>query len=448
MAKTNLKAPAVPAPRTHEGAVAARVSKIAELRRSVMACLLWEDTFYESGADIGARIAALVPQCAPEQVVALALEARGDMKLRHVPLLLIAELAHARVNVERALSLVIQRPDELTEFLALYWRAGRVPLSASVKRGLARAFQKFSAYALAKYNRAEAIKLRDVLFLTHAKPITDAQAATWKQLIDGTLAAPDTWEVALSSGADKLATWTRLLAENKIGALALLRNLRNMQDAKVPPEAIKAALATVQVDRILPFRFIAAARYAPTLEPELEAAMYRCLPEGGKLLGKTALVIDGSGSMFGTPISKKSELDRFDAAAALAILAREACEDVAVYIFSNSCTVVPPRRGFALRDALHEKAEHSGTDTAAAVRKANRDGYDRIIVVTDEQSHTSLPTPKGKAYIVKWRCERRREPDHRQLANCRNHVGFYRKLLHRNGSVRKQSNSDLHWYPE
>ena len=86
---------------------------------------------------------------------------------------------------------------------AIYWQNGRVPLSAQVKKELAAAFTKFDEYALAKYNRPNAVKLRDVLFLSHAKPLDAAQALLWKRLIAGEPAAPDTWEVALSSGANK-----------------------------------------------------------------------------------------------------------------------------------------------------------------------------------------------------------------------------------------------------
>lgn len=390
----------MPAPRTHEGAVAARITPIAELRRTVCACLLWEDSFYESGESVGDRIASLVATTDPEAVSALAIEARESMKLRHVPLLLARELARNKVNVASLLARIIQRPDELTEFLALYWKGGKAPLSASVKRGLAAAFQKFNAYQLAKYNRADAIKLRDVLFLVHAKPKDAEQAATWKQLVDGTLASPDTWEVALSSGADKRATWERLIAERKLGALALLRNLRNMQEAKVGDAVIRDALTACNPERVLPFRFVSAARYAPKFEPELEVLMFKCLAERPKLPGKTALVIDGSGSMFGTSVSARSELDRFDAAAALAMLVRETCEDVVVSVFSNTPKLVPPRRGFALRDALHAHAEHGGTYTEFAKQLADREGYDRIIIVTDEQSHQSISAPHGKGYVV------------------------------------------------
>jgi hypothetical protein len=116
------------------------------------------------------------------------------------------------------------------------------------------------------------------------------------------------------------------------------------------------------------------------------------------------LLIDASGSMFGTPISARSELDRFDAACGVAILAREVCEDVRVYAFSNSAVTVPARRGFALRDVLHDNAEKMGTFTERAKSAADRDGYDRIIIVTDEQSHESISPPlataRGRSYVV------------------------------------------------
>ncbi len=164
--------------------------------------MLWEGEFYEDGVQIAGRIHELVPQVAPEQVAALAVEARERMKLRHAPLLLVREMArHAthRALVADTLTRVIQRADELSEFVAIYWAGGRQPLSAQVKKGLAAAFGKFDEYALAKYDRAGAVRLRDVLFLSHARPVDEAQAALWKRLAENELATPDTWEVALSA---------------------------------------------------------------------------------------------------------------------------------------------------------------------------------------------------------------------------------------------------------
>jgi len=394
--------------RTHEGAPARHLSIELQLRRSVLACLLWESQFYEDGVEIAGRIAELVPKVEPKRVAALAVEAREQMKLRHVPLLLVREMARHkthRVLVAETLERVIQRADELAEFVAIYWKDGRVPLSAQVKKGLAAAFPKFDEYQLAKYDRGGPIKLRDVLFLAHAKPRDDQQAGVWKKLIWGRLAVPDTWEVALSAagaenGVSKREAWTRLLAENKLGALALLRNLRNLRESGVDEALVLSALEKMNAQRVLPFRFLAAARYAPQWEPALESAMLKCVAAQEKLAGKTVLLVDVSGSMI-APLSRRSEMLRTDAAYGLAVLLREISERVAVYSFSDNLVEVPARRGFALRDAIDASQRHNGTYLGKAVEQLNqKQRYDRLIVVSDEQAHDTVPNPQGKGYVI------------------------------------------------
>src|SRR5579864_5072828 len=388
--------------RTHEGAPARNISPELQLRRSVLACLLWEGQFYEDGVEIAGRIAELVPKVAAEKVAALAVEARGKMKLRHAPLLLVREMARQKTHralVSETLARVVQRADELAEFVATYWKDGRVPLSAQVKKGLAAAFPKFDEYALAKYDRGGPVKLRDVLFLAHAKPRDEAQAEVWKRLIAGELTAPDTWEVALSSGADKRDAWERLLGEQKLGALALLRNLRNMREAGVDESLVLAAIRSMSTARVLPFRFLAAARYAPRWEEALEQAMLKCVAETEKLPGKTIVLVDVSGSMT-APLSRRSEMQRTDAAYGLAVLLREIAEKVAVYSFSDNLVEVPARRGFALRDAIDRSQQHSSTQLGKAIEKLNGEKHDRLIVITDEQSHDRVPAPNGRGYVI------------------------------------------------
>jgi 60 kDa SS-A/Ro ribonucleoprotein len=392
--------------RTHEGAPARHISPEQQLRRSVLACMLWEDQFYEDGVAIAGRIRELVANVTAEKVAALAVEAREKMKLRHAPLLLVREMARLATHrhlVAETLVRVIQRADELSEFVALYWSEGKQPLSAQVKKGLAAAFTKFDEYALAKYNRASPVKLRDVLFLCHAKPVDSAQAGLWKRLVEDQLATPDTWEVALSAGADKRQAWERLLSENKLGALALLRNLRNMAESQVSEQAIRNGLARMKTERVLPFRFIAAARYAPQWEAELEQAMFRALQgqtsEGqAKLPGKTVLLVDVSGSM-DAPLSRRSEMRRNDAAYGLAVLLREIAEQVSIYSFSDSLVLAPARRGFALRDAVNASQRHNGTYLGKALSGIT-EKYDRLIVITDEQSHDAVPNPKARGYVI------------------------------------------------
>lgn len=377
-------------PRTHEGGPAVPSNPLQELRRTVLACLMWESNFYESGEAVADRIRRLVPMCQPSDVMALAIEARGPMRLRHAPLFLMRELARhpAKPWIADALADVIQRADELAEFLAMYWSDGRVPLSAQVRKGLAKAFRKFDAYHLAKYNRDNAVKLRDVLFMVHAKPKDDEQAAVWKQLADRTLPAPDTWEVALSAGADKGETFARLIAEGKLGYMALLRNLRNMAEAGVPQPTVQAALMSgAAKSKALPFRYIAAARAVPHWEPMIDAARQVALQEMPRLEGSTTVLVDVSGSM-DYQLSAKSDLTRLDAACALAILVRGISDSCRVFTFSEQVHAVPARSGMALADAIIHSQPHIGTFLGQAIKDvlhALHEG-DRLIVITDEQS--------------------------------------------------------------
>lgn len=406
---------------THEGGNADRISPEKELRRSVLTCMLFEGTFYEEGSAIAARIAELVPKVEPQKVADLAIEARNKMYLRHVPLFLIRELAHIKgtgQHVERALTQVIQRADEMGEFLSIYWKDKRQPISAAAKRALAKTFPKFDEYALAKYDRDGAVKIRDVMFLVRPKPKDEAQAELWKRVANRTLATPDTWEVSLSRGDAKRGVFERLLRERKLGALALLRNLRNMQESGVDDALIRQSLENSRFEKILPFRFVAAAKVAPTLEDSLETGMFRAVQGYQPLSGKTGLLIDVSGSMdyrlgkqqgestsmlqLGA-MAQPSETSRIDVAAALAILVRELCPAARIATFSEQIVEIPARRGFALRDGIKHSQEHRGTRLKAAVDTLSEKwkDVDRLIIITDEQSQDGNGQPFAKLnYLI------------------------------------------------
>lgn len=390
--------------KTHEGAQAARTNIEQALRRSVMACMLWESEFYEDGQEIGKRIVTLAAALPFEKVAAIALEAREKMKLRHVPLWLTVALLKAKHQGRKVgdlVAAVCQRADEPAELLSMYWKdqAG-APLPKQLKLGLARALAKFDEYQFAKYNRDGAVKLRDVLFLCHAKPNTDERTALYKRIAEKTLAAPDTWEVALSGGADKKQTFERLMAEKKLFALAFLRNLRNMEQAGIAKATVAEYATSLKVERVLPFRFITAARIVPKWEDLIEPLMMKCLTEQPKLAGRTVLLLDVSGSM-DDRLSARAETTRMDAGLGLGVLLREICADAEIFTFSNLVVQIPPRHGFALRDAMKNSQPHSSTLLAQAIRAINANvNYDRIIVVTDEQTHDGISAPKGKGYVI------------------------------------------------
>lgn len=184
-----------------------------------------------------------------------------------------------------------------------------------------------------------------------------------------------------------------------------------MSDAKVDDGAIRKALTEIKTERVLPFRFIAAARHAPQMEPELEVGMMKCLEGRAKLPGKTVLLVDTSPSMAGK-VSEKSDLTRKDAAFGLAVLLRELCASVEIVAFSKTTGVVPPRRGFALADAIAAAVPSDGTLIGNAVR-AVAGRYDRLVVITDEESQDAVCDPDtGKqSYLI-------------NVANSKNGVGY------------------------
>lgn len=403
--KTNRNPDPTPSIYTAGGAKATPGSKLEQLRRSVLSCLLWEDEFYESGIEIGARIRQLAALVDPAEVASLAIEAR-DSGLRHAPLLLLLDLIArpgaaraAGVRVSDVIARVLRRADEPGELLSLYWKGGKRPLSRQLKVGLGEALRKFDAYQLAKYDRG-AIRPRDVLFLTHPRPRDAAQAELWQKLADKQLPAPDTWEVALSSGADKRATWERLLAEGKLGYLALLRNLRNMAEVGVSRAAIIEAITARKGARgVLPFQYIAALRNAPPgYEPALDVALTAALAELPKLSGLTVLVVDISGSM-GSRLSSRGTLSRLDAVLGLAIILREVCEDCVVFATAgndmtrrHATAEVPARHGVALAGSIVGAAAAVGgggifiTQVMDALRRRfEGQPVERIVVLTDEQ---------------------------------------------------------------
>lgn len=395
---------------THEGAPAKCITPEQALRRSVLSCLLWEKEFYEDGETIVDRIVKNAAACPADVVSALAIEARNAHGLRHAPLMLLLDIIRrGGAGVSDTIAKTLRRADEMAELVALYWKDGKKPLSKQMKLGLAKAFGKFSEYQLAKYDREGPIRIRDVLFLSHPKPENAEREALYKRVTERQLVTPDTWEVALSGGADKKETFERLLIEGRLGYLALLRNLRNMMDAGCDRKLVADAIvARKGAELVFPFRYVAAARACPQLEPYIDQALCEAVSTGPRMTGVTVVLVDVSGSM-GAKLSAKSDLTRMDAAATLASIIHG---DLRVFTFSDALVEVAPRRGMAGIDAVITSQPHSGTRLGGAVTTLNSlADYDRLIVITDEQSADPIPDPKGKGYMI-------------NVASARNGVGY------------------------
>lgn len=462
--------------RTHEGGPAASIPPELALHRAVCACLLYEDQFYENGEDIATRIKSLVARVPVQTACDLAIDARSHFNLRHVPLLVMASVAAPGRGgsslIGEALAEVIQRPDELSEFVAIYARtwgvqpkAVRKHLSAQVKKGLAMAFKKFDRYQLAKYfsqsgERGAIVRGRDVMFMVHPRPLDAQQESLFKRIASKeavTEGGAETWEAALSAGPQEGAskdehkrdTFERMLRDRKLGYLALLRNLRGMLDAGVDGELVRQAILDRRgARRVLPFRYVAAARACPQMADVIDQALLESIADIPALPGRTVVLVDVSGSME-DPLSSRSALTRMDAAAALASVIRG---DVRVFTFSDKTVEVTPRPvGIGGIASIVASQPHSGTYLGGAIAALN--GYfdigpdgsirpmptfqwivpampppnsgpvemDRLICVTDEQSHDYVKQPKAAfAYMI-------------NVASAKNGVGYGGRWIHIDG---------------
>ncbi|MFE1465397.1 TROVE domain-containing protein [Streptomyces nigra] len=452
--------------RTFEGGRGRERDARSELFLLAVANFVSQKTFYESGADRDDRFAALVRELAvsdPEWTAGLLGWLRTEGNLRTAALVGAAEYVKARLDAgacdgpanRRVVDSVLRRPDEPGELLA-YWTAtyGRnVP--KPVKRGIADAVRRlYSGKSLLKYDTAsKGYRFGDILNLTHAAPdpakpwqgelfryaldrrhhpetavppVSDAVLTAHRELMavpvgqrralvtseggaERLAAAGMTWEALagwLQGPMDK-AAWEAVIPS--MGVMALVRNLRNFDEAGVSDEvAARVAArisdpAEVARSRQFPFRYLAAYRHAPSLRwaYPLERALGHSLANVPALPGRTLILVDRSGSMFWSRLSDRSELNRADAAAifgtALAVRARKAD----LVEFGSTSAAVPFRAGESVLKILGRFGDLGGTDTTGAVRAHYR-RHDRVLIVTDEQyapSHHGDPTEQVPADV-------------------------------------------------
>lgn len=295
-----------------------------------------EDSYYTKAPQKLAELRTAISKCDRGFVLRLAAYARNEMHLRTLPLVLLAEASvmqsspkECKSDVRRFVPAIVRRADEPAELLA-YWisqlgKGNKAKLPNALKRGLSDAFERFDEYQLAKYNRDGAVKLRDVLNLIHAKPTSPERAALYKRVLEGQLATPETWEVALSTQGASAETWNAIAP--KMGIMAILRNLRNFEKHGAT-EAIKIALEMLQdpeavrTSKLLPFRWFSAEREIrdQRLKDAVQTALNLSIENVPTWSGSTAIFVDLSGSME-TPLSAKSKVQYVEVGALMGAMA-------------------------------------------------------------------------------------------------------------------------------
>jgi 60 kDa SS-A/Ro ribonucleoprotein len=400
------------------GGKAYKLNPAMELYTAVVSTML-DNSYYEKADDRLNRIKNLIPQVDPLFVAKLAVYTREEMYLRTIPLVLVTELAkiHKGDNlVSRVTARIIQRADEIAEMLAYYELTnGRKgvkklnKLSKQLQKGLAGSFNKFDAYQLAKYNRDTTIKLRDALFLVHPKAKDATQQELFNKLIADELPVPYTWETELSKLGQmqftsesekqlaKAQKWEELVTSEKLGYMALLRNLRNIAiqgTDKALQEAVLVIADPVRVRKAkqLPFRYLSA--YA-----ELEAIMKNevsfeneknriqsVLQALGKAVviasdnipvaaGNTLILSDNSGSMYGdaggkSAVSAMSKRTTADIANLFAVLYWMRAENTAIGLFGDRLITPQLQRNKSVFDnfrIINQEAKKCGGSTEQGI---------------------------------------------------------------------------------
>ncbi|NUP17840.1 MAG: TROVE domain-containing protein [Streptomyces sp.] len=451
--------------RTYEGGRGHERDARSELFLLAVANFVSQQTFYESGADRDDRFAKLVRELAltdPGWTAGLLGWLRGEGNLRTAALVGAAEYVKARLDAgatdgpsnRQVVDSVLRRPDEPGELLA-YWTAtyGRnVP--KPVKRGIADAVRRlYSGKSLLKYDTAsKGYRFGDILNLVHAAPdpAKPWQGELFRYALDRrhnpdtavppassrTLAAhrelmavPVAQRRAVvtsAEGAERLAaagmTWEALAGWLQgpmdkeaweavipsMGAMALVRNLRNFDEAGVSDEVAAQVAARISDpaevarSRQFPFRYLAAYQHAPSLRwaYPLEQALGHSLANVPALPGRTLVLVDRSGSMW-SRLSDRSQLNRADAAAIFGTALALRAKDADLVEFGTTSRRLAFGKGESVLKILGRFGDLGGTDTTSAVRAHYR-GQDRVLIVTDEQyaySHHGDPTEQVPADV-------------------------------------------------
>ncbi|MQY33320.1 hypothetical protein SRB17_12810 [Streptomyces sp. RB17] len=435
--------------RTYEGGRGHERDARSELFLLAVSNFVTRSTFYESGTDRDDRFAKLVRDLAvtdPDWTAGLLGWLRGEGHMRTASIVGAAEYVHARLAAgatdgpsnRQVVDSVLQRPDEPGELLA-YWTStyGRA-VPKPVKRGVADAVRRlYHAKSLLKYDTAsKGYRFGDILNLVHAAPDPDKpwQGALFQYALDRrhhpeTAAPPAPLPVLTAhrelmalpvgerravvtspGGAERLAaaglTWEALAGWLQgpmdkaaweavipsMGAMALVRNLRNFDEAGVSDEVAARVAARIsdpeQVarSRQFPFRYLAAYRHAPSLRWSypLERALGHSLANVPALPGRTLVLVDRSGSMFWAQSRDRSELTRADAAAIFGTALALRAADADLVQFGSTSDKVRFRKGESVLKILERFGNLGGTDTTDALRRHYRK-HDRVLIVTDEQ---------------------------------------------------------------
>ena len=395
----------------NEGSIAYSISDKEKLVTQVLTSFFNENKFYGDNSQDILNTAKNVIKTEPSFVANLCIFARKEMHLRTISHVLVSELAKStegKEYVRRTLNKIIERPDDMTEVLAYYINTYGKPIPNSIKKGLADSFGKFDEYQLAKYNRKNAIKLKDILCLVHPKAKDEMQNDLWKRLLEDRLETPVTWETELSAKGNTKETWESLIDGNRLGYMAMMRNLRNIIKSGAS-NINKVYEYLTDEERVLknkqlPFRYYSAYKVLKSegigtskIYDALEIAIKTSTKNIDRLPGKTLIAADVSGSMT-SHISAKSDLACAEVAVLMLSIANYICEETITTTFDNNLYMcnLSTQNGI-IANANSIEVNGGGTDITLPLRYLldKKIFVDRIILLSDNEINIGYSNNMG-----------------------------------------------------
>jgi len=388
----------------HEGHVAYAMQPRIKLITQVLCSFFNEAKFYQPDDKPMIETLKSVIKQDPQFVSNLAVFARRVFNMRSVSHVLtgfLANVPEGKPYVRRTVEGVTLRGDDATEILSFYLSEFGKPIPNSLRRALKEVFATFDAYTLAKYKgEGHTVKMRDLLRICRPHPDTEEQSSMWKQLLDGTLPTPLTWESELSARGNNKETWEELIDSGKIGYMAILRNLRSIVQAD--PSNLDKVLQkisdpeAVRHSRQLPFRFLSAYKNLPAnagkkVTDALENAVAAACENVPKLPGRTVIAVDVSGSM-SLNVSAKSEIRCCEIGMMLGMIANHICDDAIFYTFNNRISQKQIPSAGILYSTVHEAMASGGTNMYLPFEQMLTDKIrcDRIIIISDNECNSPL----------------------------------------------------------
>lgn len=401
------------------GHVAYKLDDKTKLLTMALTTMLGEQKYYGDNSNELIQLAErLCKDGEGEFVAKLAVWARTKGNLRSVSHALMAVVAHHCSGEgfirPAARAIASMRGDDGTEMLAAYKAlyGDKVRWPHALQRGIRDALEDESPYAVAKYqSKGKEMKLRDVLRMTHPNARRDDTTKAMGECVNDTLPMPKSWETELSARGNTKEVWDELISENKVGIMACLRNLRNMIKAGADIDPVLDKLRSeeaIQKSRLLPFRFhsayqelLSAGLASTKVTQALDAAMLNACANVDRLPGRTAILIDTSGSM-NWAISRKSVTRCADIAAALGAMACHISDDALVVRFDECAKVVPMVGTSILADMRALGSVGGGTDMASGLYELMESGFDadRIIILSDEEVNRGWSSNNQKTIQV------------------------------------------------